>query len=59
MPACKFLSSLQLGVRDGFREKAACKLGCGALCIWRASQEAESLYPGSECRVRNVGSQLS
>ena len=59
VPACKFLSSLQLGVRDGFWQKVASKLGCGGLCIWRALLEAEPLCPGSERGVRDGGSRLS
>lgn len=62
VPACEFLSSLQLGVRDGFQEKVASKLGCGGrtcgFCVQRALLQVEPACPRSEGGVRDGGSRL-
>lgn len=59
---CKFLSSLQLRVGEGFLEKAASELGCGGLihklCIWKALLEVEPACLGGEGGVRDGDSQL-
>lgn len=61
-PACKFLSSLQLGVRNGFLENAASELGCEGLtcklCTQRESLEVEPARPGSEGGFRDGSRRL-
>lgn len=64
-PMCKFLSSLQLGIRENFLEKTVSELGHGGLthglCVRRASLEkkpagirGEGGWVGQSVRLKQI-----